>query len=190
MPLKVLVVDDDAPTVDLIREVLGSLGAEVRSVGEGEEAAILINQEKFDGIFLDLMMRQVDGMELARTIRRSSLNSHTPIIVVGKDDRRAMLQAFEAGGNFYLSRPIDKLKLTALLSDAHGALLEMLEERRRFKRIPVQTEVTCLLDSGTVTGMTANLSVDGILFQGDGSLQPGNEVQLSFHLPSPQTRSP
>ena len=82
MALKVLIVEDDAPTLELMGEVLGSLKAEVRAVSDSEAASALVNQERFDGIFLDLQMPKVDGFELTRRIRKSSWNKSAPIVVV------------------------------------------------------------------------------------------------------------
>ena len=181
MKLKVLVVEDHIPTLELMREVLTPLGLEVRLVNDSQHASTLINQEKFDGVFLDLMMPKVDGFELARLIRQSSWNKRTPIVIVsGREDRRTVEQAFAAGGTFFLYKPVDREKLTRLLNSMRGA---MLEERRRFKRVAVQTEVECQVGSRKITGMSFNLSQNGLLFQGDGSLVPGNVAQLLFHLP-------
>ncbi len=181
MRLKVLVVEDDIPTLELMREVLTPLGVQVRLVSDSQHASTLINQEKFDGIFLDLMMPKVDGFELARLIRQSSSNKRTPIVIVtGREDKETITQAFEAGGTFFLNKPIDKGKLTRLLNSTRGS---MLEERRRYKRVALQTEVKCQVGTGKITGMSVNLSQTGLLFQGDGSLVLGNVVQLSFHLP-------
>ncbi len=181
MQLKVLVVEDDIPTLELMREVLTPLGLEVRLANDSQHASTLINQEKFDGIFLDLMMPKVDGFELARQIRQSSCNKHTPIVIVsGREDRRTVEQAFAAGGTFFLYKPVDREKLTRLLNSTRGA---MLEERRRCKRVAVQTKVECQVGSRKIAGMSFNLSQSGLLFQGDGSLELGNVAQLLFHLP-------
>ena len=81
--LKLLVVEDDAASLELMTEVFTSLKAEVRPVSDSEKAAGMVNQEKFDGIFLDLEMPKLSGFDLARVIRESSWNKSTPII---KDD--------------------------------------------------------------------------------------------------------
>lgn len=181
MRLKVLVVDDDVPTLELMREVLISLGVDVHAFRDSELAAALITQEKFDGIFLDLMMPKVDGFELARQIRRSPSNSRSPIVIVtGRSDRKTMDDAFAAGATFFLQKPVNKANLIRLLNSTRGS---MLEERRRYKRASLRTPVTCQAGAHTFTGLSANLSQSGILFESDGSLKPGSSVRLAFRLP-------
>ena len=67
--LKLLVVEDDLASLELMTEVFTSLKAEVRPVSDSEKAADMVNREKFDGIFLDLEMPKVNGFDLARRIR-------------------------------------------------------------------------------------------------------------------------
>ena len=89
--LKLLVVEDDPASLELMTEVFRSLKADVRPVSDSEEAARCVNQEKFDGIFLDLEMPNLHGFDLARRIRKSSWNKSTPIIIVtGQDERETM----------------------------------------------------------------------------------------------------
>ena len=72
--LKLLIVEDDVASLELMSEVYSSLKAEVRPLSNSEEAELLVNREKFDGIFLDLEMPRVNGFQLADKIRKSSWN--------------------------------------------------------------------------------------------------------------------
>ena len=181
MPLKILVVEDDLATLELMREVLASFGVVVRALHDSQEAAAVVQGEKFDGIFLDLLMPAVDGFELARQIRRSRMNSRVPIVIVtGREGKKTMQEAFAAGATFFLPKPVDKQKLIYLLNSTRGA---MVEERRRFKRIPLHAEVTWQVDARKATGTSSNLSHNGILFQADSSVDVGSAIRLSFRLP-------
>src|SRR5271163_4821517 len=113
--LKLLVVEDDLPSLELMDEVFMSLKADVRPISDGQEAAELINREKYDGIFLDLEMPNMSGFDLARHVRESSWNKSTPIVIVtGRDDRATMQQVFAVGATFFLQKPVDRQKLTTL----------------------------------------------------------------------------
>src|SRR5256885_8974575 len=115
LSLKVLVVEDDPASLELMTEVLRSLEADVRPVSDSQQAAILVSQEKFDGIFLDLEMPNLDGLALAQEVRTSSWNRLTPIVIVtGREERDTMHEAFSTGANFFLHKPIDRHKLSLL----------------------------------------------------------------------------
>jgi CheY-like chemotaxis protein len=179
--LKLLVVEDDAPSLELMAEVFTSLQAEVRPVNDSETAASLVGQEKFDGIFLDLEMPRLHGFDLTHRIRESSWNKSTPIIVVsGRNDRETMRQSFSVGASYFLQKPVDRQKLSRLLRTVRGGILQ---NRRRSVRVPLHSEVMCGVGMRMVRGTCWNLSQSGMQIEVFG-LQPGNTVQLSFRLPS------
>ena len=179
--LKLLVVEDDPANLELMTEVFTSLQAEVRPLSDSEEAAVIINREKFDGIFLDLEMPRLNGLDLARLVRKSLWNKSTPIVIVtGRDERQTMQQAFAQGATFFLQKPIDRQKLSNLFRTVRGG---MLENRRRYTRVPLQTEVNCIVGSRTTRGVSWNLSQGGMLVEVDDLLS-GDVVRISFHLPS------
>ncbi len=179
-PLKLLVVEDDAASLELMTEVFRYLKAEVRPVSDSEKAVGLVNQEKFDGIFLDVEMPKLNGLDLARMIRKSSWNKSTPIIIVtGRDERQTMQEAFALGATFFLQKPIDRQKLTVLFRTVTGG---MLENRRKSIRVPLQTEVTCTVGSRTIRGISWNLSQGGMQVEVN-DLHVQDKVRLSFRLP-------
>jgi CheY-like chemotaxis protein len=179
-PLKLLVVEDDHASLELMTEVFTSLKAAVRAVSDSEEAVGIINHERFDGIFLDLEMPSLNGFDLARLVRKSSSNKSTPIVIVtGRDERQTMQEVFALGATFFLQKPVDRQKLSILFRTVSGG---MLENRRKYIRVPMQTEVICAVGSRTIRGMTWNLSQGGMQVEA-GSLQPKDTVRLSFRLP-------
>lgn len=178
--LKLLIVEDDIASLELMTEVFTSLEAQVRPVSDSLEAAALVNQERFDGIFLDLEMPNLHGFDLACRIRKSSWNKSTPIVIVtGRDQRDTMQQAFTIGATFFLQKPVDRQKLSILFRTVRGG---MLENRRRYMRAPIHTEVMCTVGSRTMRGVTWNLSQGGMQVEA-GGLQPRDTVRLSFRLP-------
>jgi CheY-like chemotaxis protein len=178
--LKLLVVEDDAASLELMNEVFTSLKAEVRPVNDSEKAAGMVNQEKFDGIFLDLEMPKLNGFDLARVIRKSPWNKSTPIIIVtGRDERQTMQEAFALGATFFLQKPVDRQKLSILFRTVSGG---MLENRRKSIRVPLQTEVLCTVGSRTIRGISWNLSQGGMQVEAS-DLHVKDTVRLSFRLP-------
>jgi len=182
--LKLLIVEDDLASLELMEEVFLSLKATVHGVNESSKAAELVNRERFDGIFLDLEMPSMNGFDLARWIRNSSWNRSTPIIIVtGRDDRQTMRQVFASGATFFLQKPVDRHKLTNLFRTVRGSLFE---HRRRFARVPLQADVLCTVGSRQARGVTWNLSQGGMQVEAEG-LKPGQTVRVSFRLPSSGT---
>lgn len=182
--LRLLIVEDDLPSLELMEEVFTSLKADVNGVSESGKAAELVNRQRFDGIFLDLEMPSMNGFDLARWIRNSSWNRSTPIIIVtGRDDRQTMKQVFASGATFYLQKPVDRPKLSNLFRTVRGT---MYEKRRRFVRVPLQADVVCTVNSRQLRGVTWNLSEGGISID-VGVMKPGESVHLSFRLPSSAT---
>jgi len=179
--LKLLVVEDDIASLELMEEVFISLKAEVSPISDSQEAALLVNREKFDGIFLDLEMPGLHGFQLAQKVRKSSWNKSTPIVIVtGRDKRDTMQQSFSVGATFYLQKPVDRQKLTGLFRTIRGTLIE---NRRRYTRVPLQTDVTCSQEARVLRGRTWNLSLGGMQVDA-GSLTAGEPVRVSFRLPS------
>ena len=179
-PLKLLIVEDNIPSLELMTEVFMSLKAEVRPISDSQKAVPMVNQEKFDGIFLDLEMPNLNGFDLARLIRKSSWNKFTPIVIVtGRDERQTMQDAFAIGATFFLQKPVDRQKLSALFRTVSGG---MLENRRKSARVPIQTDVACTAGSRTVRGISWNLSQGGMQVEVSG-LKPKDAVRLSFQLP-------
>lgn len=179
--MKLLIVEDDIASLELMAEVFKSLKAEVRPLSDSQEAAVLVNCEKFDGIFLDLEMPALNGLQLAEKVRRSSWNGSTPIVIVtGRDQPDAMRQSFANGANFFLQKPIDRQKLTRLFHTVRGPILE---NRRRHVRVPLQAEVRCTVGARSLTGRTWNISQGGMQVEVE-SLRYEDSTRVSFRLPN------
>jgi CheY-like chemotaxis protein len=179
-PLKLLVVEDDPTSLELMSEVFTSLKAEVRAVSDSQEAVGIVSHERFDGIFLDLEMPNLNGFDLARLVRKSSSNKSTPIIIVtGRDERQTMQEIFALGATFFLQKPVDRQKLSILFRTVSGG---MFANRRKYIRVPLQAEVICIVGSRSIRGITWNLSQGGMQTKAAG-LQVKDTVRVSFQLP-------
>lgn len=178
--LNLLLVEDDIPSLEMMTEVFASLNVHVRPISDSEQAASLVNKERFDGIFLDLEMPKVHGFDLARRVRTSSWNKSTPIVVVtGRDDKAAMQEAFATGATYFLHKPIDRQKLSKLLRTVRGG---MFQNRRRYSRIPLQVEVTCAKAGSIFTVKSLNLSHGGIQLD-KANLKQGESLRVTFQMP-------
>lgn len=180
MPLNVLIVHKESGERKLMEAVLQGFRLRVQAVAGSTQAAALVKKKKFDGIFLDGELPKLDGLELARLIRNSPSNRKAPIILI--TDQRSAIglgDAFQAGVTFFLTRPVDQKKIAHLLNATRGA---MLVERRRYHRVPLEVPVGFVGAGRAGQGPSTNISCSGILFQGDGSLQPGETLGMQFPL--------
>ncbi len=108
---KVLVVDDDTKTVELVRLYLNRDGYRVITAGDGREALRLAREGRPDLIVLDLMLPGIDGLEVCRTLRQES---EVPIIMLTAlttDDDR--LRGLDLGADDYVSKPFSPRELAA-----------------------------------------------------------------------------
>lgn len=181
MPLKLLVVDHDATTLAMVEGVFSSHGVHIHTARDGAQAVAPIVEEKFDGFLLEVDLPNTDGCLLSHWIRRSSRNGRAPIIhMSARQDPQVMDRAFQSGGTFFLVKPLDRLRLMRLFRSTSGI---MLQERRRYWRIPLSIPAQCHVGSRKLTGCSVrNLSVTGVLLEADGSLHPGVKVSLAFSL--------
>lgn len=180
MALRVLITEEDRTTLELLREVFTRHGIFVRVIHDRAQAAGLLNHEKFDAVFAGVGAQETAELDFIRQIRHSSFNAHTPVVVLSTlGGTEARMQSFEAGGTFFLPKPVDATIVNRLLRSTRGA---MAEERRRFHRIPFSCDVTCTAEGQQILGKSQNLSLEGLLFHGKASLRRGLMVQLAFVL--------
>jgi CheY-like chemotaxis protein len=179
--MRILVVDDEHEVCRLFKTTVEPLGVEVRTCADGQEAALILANEKFDGIMLDVAMPNLDGFELIRKIRSTPLNQQAPIMVMtGLDDVDTMRRAFEAGATFFIGKPFSREKIYAIFRTARGA---MLAERRRCTRLPYRTSVTCVWGEERFTATSISIGEGGMGLESSGKAQVDDVLALEFNMP-------
>ncbi|MFN2645284.1 MAG: adenylate/guanylate cyclase domain-containing protein [Burkholderiales bacterium] len=113
-PARILVADDTPANVRMLETRLAREGYEVRVARDGEEALALARETRPDLILLDIMMPKVDGMEVCRRLKGDASLPFTPIIMVtALADTKDIVAGLEAGGDDYLTKPLDAHALSA-----------------------------------------------------------------------------
>lgn len=108
---KILVVDDEKPISDIIKFNMVKEGYEVVTALDGREALEMFEAERPDILILDLMLPELDGLEVARTIRKTS---NVPIIVLSaKDSEFDKVIGLEIGADDYMTKPFSNRELQA-----------------------------------------------------------------------------
>jgi two-component system, NtrC family, sensor kinase len=111
----VLVVDDDAMNLKVLKGFLTLDGFEARLAESGRQALELLDRGGVDLVVLDVRMPEMDGYEVCRRIRADSSRARMPVIFLTADqaDERRELQGLDAGGDEYLHKPISRRMLAA-----------------------------------------------------------------------------
>ena len=105
----ILIVDDDDKIRNLLKDFLISNNFLVSTAINGEEALKKINIINFDVLILDIMMPGIDGYELTKIIRSSSLVPIIHLTAMGDTDN--VIQGLEIGADDYLSKPFEPREL-------------------------------------------------------------------------------
>jgi CheY-like chemotaxis protein len=110
---KLLIVDDEVATVDMLSTYLKLLGHEPIGAYNGTDGLVLVEVEKPELLILDLMMPDIDGFEVCKRIRAHAQFGKLPVIVISaRADKAAIEKALSAGANVYLTKPVDLSKLS------------------------------------------------------------------------------
>lgn len=108
---KILVVDDEKPISDIVKFNLAKEGYDVYTAYDGEEALEKVTEVEPDLILLDLMLPKMDGLEVAREVRKTY---DMPIIMVtAKDSEIDKVLGLELGADDYVTKPFSNRELVA-----------------------------------------------------------------------------
>ena len=102
--MRILLVEDDLRTADIIRKMLSQAGYTVEHARDGEEGLVLALNEHYDAAVLDVMLPKLDGIQLIEKIRKKDIN--LPVIFLSAlstvDER---IKGLRAGGDDYMVKP-------------------------------------------------------------------------------------
>lgn len=118
---KILVVDDESNIVDVIKSYLENFGYEVFAAYDGKKAIEIFEKENLALIILDLMLPDILGQDVCKTIRK---RSNIPIIMLtARIEEEDILKGLEIGADDYMTKPFSPKELVARV----GALLRRSE---------------------------------------------------------------
>ena len=134
--LRVLAVDDNRTNLQILQVFLKKLGHDAITAENGEQALARYLELKPDLILLDIMMPVMDGFEAARRIRAQPGDHWVPIVFLSALDRDENLVAgLEAGGDDFMSKPINFVVLEAKMRAMQRMLLLQRQVSESLKRI-------------------------------------------------------
>ena len=108
---KILVVDDEAQIIRVMRHILSAHQYEIKTANDGESALEIFRYWQPDLVVTDLQMPNVGGLELCRRLREMST---VPIIVLSvKKEEETIVEALDAGADDYVTKPFGTNELLA-----------------------------------------------------------------------------
>lgn len=122
---RILVVDDDANTRELLRIILRSAGYQIDEAFSAEESIAMLRRGDYDLVTLDIMMPEVDGFECCRRIREFS---RVPIIfITARDQLYDEILGLEAGADDFITKPFQR---ESVIGRIRAALRRVAIERQ------------------------------------------------------------
>ena len=140
-PPRILIVDDTPANVHILEARLKANGYETDTAADGEQALVAVKEKEPDLILLDVMMPKLDGFEVCRRLRADTSVPFIPIILVtAKTDPKDVVEGLEAGGDEYLTKPVDQPALVARvksmlrIKQLHDEVQALAEERAEWNQ--------------------------------------------------------
>ncbi|MFN2127129.1 MAG: PP2C family protein-serine/threonine phosphatase [Anaerolineales bacterium] len=113
-PPLILIVDDNPANVEILQMRLAANNYDIITAMDGESGLAEAIDKTPDLILLDIMMPKMDGLEVCRRLKGDSSLPFMPIIMVtAKADSKDIVAGLEAGGDEYLTKPVDHAALVA-----------------------------------------------------------------------------
>jgi serine phosphatase RsbU (regulator of sigma subunit) len=130
-PPLILIVEDNPESLDILRVRLTANNYEVITAPDGEAGLAMAREKQPDLILLDIMMPKMDGIEVCRRLKEDPSLPFMPIIMVtARADSKDVVAGLEAGGDEYLTKPLDHAALVARvksmlrIKDLHDTVFE------------------------------------------------------------------
>lgn len=169
MSTKILIVDDEADIVELLKYNLEKEGYNCSTASNGKDALDKIEKVKPDLVLLDIMMPEMDGIETCRRIRQLDTVKNVYIVfLTARSEEYSELAGFEVGADDYITKPI---KPRVLLSRIKAIM-------KRDKQVD---EKDGDLDAG---GLKINRSTYSVIINDDEISLPKKEFELLYLLAS------
>jgi len=120
-PKRVLVIDDDYCVTELIKDHLEADGCIVETAFSGSEGIKKAQEFEPDIITLDIMMPEMNGFQVAETLKKNEVTKNIPIVFVSVVAGAQKERGKKVGVNIFVTKPIDFVNLKDIISHADGS---------------------------------------------------------------------
>lgn len=115
--MKILVIDDEKPTLSMFRLFLAAYGYDVHTAENGEDGMAVFHSVKPEIVFTDIRMPGMDGLEVLRQIRQTDQACQV-IIITGHGDLDRALDAMDMNASDFINKPVERQALNSALMRA------------------------------------------------------------------------
>ena len=110
---RILVVDDQATNIKLLKAMLEPRGYDVLDADSGEAALSLIGSQQVDLVLLDIVMPGIDGYEVCRRLREDPATAYLPVVMVTASGNEQKVKALRVGADDFVTKPVESSELLA-----------------------------------------------------------------------------
>ncbi|MCP4023365.1 MAG: response regulator [Desulfobacteraceae bacterium] len=115
--MKILVIDDEKPTLSMFKLFLTAYGYEVYTAEDGEKGLSMFEELRPQIVFTDIKMPGIDGLEVVRRIRKTGIDAQV-IIITGHGDMETAVKALDLDASDFINKPVERQALNAALARA------------------------------------------------------------------------
>ena len=158
---RVLVADDDAPTREILHDLLSGSGYDVELVADGHAAVERVGRGGIDAVLLDVVMPKMSGLEACRLVKGMTRDAFVAVILIApKTDVSSRVEGLSAGADDVVGKPLERLdvveKVRAALKikRAHD---QMRAARLQLEKVSAKDELTGLVNYRTLFGRLKEL---------------------------------
>src|SRR5262245_19963563 len=169
---RVLIVDDDPDIIRLVSYNLMQAGFEVVTADTGRAALEIADRRPPDLIILDLMLPDVDGMEVCRSLRAHELSTHVPIVMLtARSEEIDRVIGFELGADDYVMKPFSPRELVLRVKSIFRRMKDERSDLIRSGRIQLYPDRRqCFVASQLITLTAKEFDVLHELMKGRGNV--------------------
>jgi DNA-binding response OmpR family regulator len=145
---KILVVEDNQESVDLLVYFLKPAGYEITTAINGMDAIQIVEKSPPDIILLDVMLPKLNGYEVCERIKKNSRTFYIPVVMItALKELKDKIRALEAGADDFISKPFDSVELLARVKSLlrlkayHDELIRRNKELAKQKQILLREDM-------------------------------------------------
>ena len=139
----ILIVDDNTDLIDFVKEFLEAKFMKVYTAYNGKEALEIISQQNVDIVVSDIMMPEMDGYELCRTIKSDIKHSHLPVVLLtAMNEETCKRLGYKMGADAYVSKPFEIETLYEIIKSKLKIREEIRHKYMQYSVIPEPKEET------------------------------------------------